>query len=774
MLTFTTKAESLEACASLIQFARILPQIRFTVNQWNHDRSFVMNQVKEQGWLSKGVIVRSSAIAEDSEYQSLAGKYMSVLHINNEIELERAVHEVIFSYDNNQPEDQVFIQPMLHNVTCSGVAFTRDPHTSAPYYVINYDDRSGQTDTITAGSSNELKTFYIRRYKRGIPPLIDLPINIEQVVKLLEELMEYSQRDCLDVEFAFADNTLYLLQVRPLIVSTTSTLYYKQEETLSRIADKINQWNKRHPYLFGERTLLGVMPDWNPAEIIGIRPRPLAMSLYKELITNSIWASQRANYGYRDLHGFPLMVDLNGLPYIDVRVSFNSFLPSDLSAPLCEKLINHYLSELEATPAKHDKVEFDIVFSCFTFDIEEHLQKLGHHGFSTSEQEELRQTLLRLTNRIIGEGLWKKDLDKIQNLVARHALIMDSPLDTVGKIYWLLEDCKRYGTLPFAGLARAGFIAVQLLQSLVHVGIMNEGEKEQFMRSLSTISEKIGMDYTRLEKSEFLQKYGHLRPGTYDLLSARYDEEPDHYFDWEKAHCDDKKNDIFYISLDQMNQINALLMKHGILGDVVALFNFIKISIESREYAKYIFTKSLSDALRLFELVCEEHGISKEEATYANIRSLYDSFGTANDIKTVLETSIELGRTQYEITKQIVLPPLIGESRDLFAFHLPPCEPNFVTQKKVTAPVTILGERKLMEGSIVFTEQADPGYDWVFTQGIVGFVTLYGGRNSHMAIRAGELGIPAVIGAGESLYRQWAKAKVLEIDAINQQVKVIQ
>ena len=25
------------------------------------------------------------------------------------------------------------------------------------------------------------------------------------------------------------------------------------------------------------------------------------------------------------------------------------------------------------------------------------------------------------------------------------------------KVYWLLEDCRRYGTLPFAGLARAGF-----------------------------------------------------------------------------------------------------------------------------------------------------------------------------------------------------------------------------------------------------------------------------------------------------------------------------
>ena len=46
----------------------------------------------------------------------------------------------------------------------------------------------------------------------------------------------------------------------------------------------------------------------------------------------------------------------------------------------------------------------------------------------------------------------------------------DAAIDKISRIYWLLEDCKRYGTLPFAGLARAGFIAVQLLRSLVAVG----------------------------------------------------------------------------------------------------------------------------------------------------------------------------------------------------------------------------------------------------------------------------------------------------------------
>ena len=34
-------------------------------------------------------------------------------------------------------------------------------------------------------------------------------------------------------------------------------------------------------------------------------------------------------------------------------------------------------------------------------------------------------------------------------------------------------------------------------------------------------------------------------------------------------------------------------------------------------------------------------------------------------------------------------------------------------------------------------------------------VTQYGGANSHMAIRCAELGIPAVIGAGEKSFEEW-------------------
>ena len=72
------------------------------------------------------------------------------------------------------------------------------------------------------------------------------------------------------------------------------------------------------------------MSDWNPAEMIGSKSDSLSISMYEELITDTIWSNQRFNYGYKDVEGNPLMVDFIFSPYIDLRVDLNSFLPLEL------------------------------------------------------------------------------------------------------------------------------------------------------------------------------------------------------------------------------------------------------------------------------------------------------------------------------------------------------------------------------------------------------------------------------------------------------------
>ena len=77
------------------------------------------------------------------------------------------------------------------------------------------------------------------------------------------------------------------------------------------------------------------------------------------------------------------------------------------------------------------------------------------------------------------------------------------------------------------------------------------------------------------------------------------------------------------------------------------------------------------------------------------------------------------------------------------------------------------------EGRIVVIPSADPGYDWLFGQGIAGLVTMYGGANSHMAIRAAEFDLPAAIGVGPAMYETLAKANDIHLDPRNQAVRAI-
>lgn len=475
------------------------------------------------------------------------------------------------------------------------------------------------------------------------------------------------------------------------------------------------------------------------------------------------------------------MVDFGGLPYIDVRVSFNSFVPARLDEEISDRLVNYYLERLAAEPSKHDKVEFDIVFSCYTLDLPERIRILKNYGFSDQDIRAIVSALRDVTNNIINSenGLWRKDYRKIEILEKRYQGILDSGMNRVEKIYWLIEDCKRYGTLPFAGLARAAFIAVQLLESMVKKEIISEEDYQNFMNDVNTVSSNMQYDFNALSKKEFLKRYGHLRPGTYDINSMRYDEAPDLYFDWNdtkerKEHEEPAKR--FGLSLDQMHRLKDMLDESGLNNDILGIMDFIKTVIEGREYGKFVFTRSISKVIQMIGDMGEGYGISREDCAYLDIQAVRELYASTKDCREELLKSVREGKAEYELAKSLVLPPLLVDAKEVWKFYYPDTEPNYITMKKVQGNTFVLGENMEqvdISEKIVLIASADPGYDWIFSHRIKGFITMYGGANSHMAIRAGELGIPAVIGVGEKQYEKYQKAKRIEIDAVARSVRII-
>jgi len=780
VIKFSTKAQTLKNLYQQLKHAFVLPAYCFTVSSYRNSAVDIIEEIHKQLNCSE-IIVRSSAFNEDNLGKSNAGHYRSVLNVslNDFKDVNAAIDQVIDSYDKPDYRDEVFVQPMLKGISSCGVAFTVDIDTLAPYYVINYDE-SGKSDTITAGVKGNFKTFV---QLKNAPVSKRYPV-MSKLILALNEIEIIFNNDKLDIEFAFTDNfELYILQVRPISTIGKEDLSdLNIKDALFKVFRKVEKLTGFHPYLLGHRTVFGVMPDWNPAEIIGLKPNQLSLSLYKELVTDNIWAYQRDNYGYRSLRSHPLLVSFLGVPFIDVRVDFNSFIPKKLDEKIAKKLAEYYIDKLIQTPSYHDKVEFEIVHSCFYFNLHDRLNELQTFNFSTSEISQIETALLDLTNQVIDpfSGFYKKDIEKIEQLKFKFDKIVDSDLSVIDKIYWLTEDCKRYGTLPFAGIARAAFIATQLLRSMIDVGIISKNDYNNFVNSLNSVTSNLHFDLSlcnqgNISLEDLIKKYGHLRPGTYDILSLRYDENFESYFSTFPEFNDESIT--FSFTESQRLLINKFLKDSGLNVNAENLFVFIKEAIEGREYSKFVFTKSLSKILQLVEDLGAKVNIGRELMAYVDIKTILNLYAVLDHrfLNEIFEQEIKKNKEFYNYTKAVKLPSLIVDAEDVYGFYLLTEEPNFITLKKIQTSILDEHEFNIInpEGKIVFIKSADPGYDFLFTKNIAGLVTQFGGANSHMAVRCAELGIPAVIGAGENNFNKWKNARVLEIDAANKQVRIL-
>ena len=187
------------------------------------------------------------------------------------------------------------------------------------------------------------------------------------------ELIEYISYDLLDIEFAIDEkNKIYLLQVRPLLVDTK--LGDNKSELLMNIRSFQQLQNKSNS-VYGSRTVLSNMSDWNPAEMLGESPNYLSLSLYKTFITNDSWYIQRKEFGYRGDVRDKLMFNFGNKCFIDVRASLNSFLTKSISDNECERIIDFQIDTLINNPELHDKIEFEIAETAYVFGLDRQLHK---------------------------------------------------------------------------------------------------------------------------------------------------------------------------------------------------------------------------------------------------------------------------------------------------------------------------------------------------------------------------------------------------------------
>ena len=270
---FGTKASTLEKLTGQLSFFQIPKLVAVSVGEINEvGITVVAKQLQEQFKTGK-IAVRSSAVCEDSVENSAAGQFESVLDVDvNSLEtIVSAIRKVVESYNDTNEENQVLFQEFVSDISMSGVVFTRDINNGAPYFVINYDDISGSTNSVTAGDgiySN--RVVYIRH------SCFDA-IRSERfqiLVSAILDLIDVVNSDQIDIEFALSKNLVpYLFQVRPI---TTSEKWVKSIDDrlnteLDALKSKLSDFETMSQFADSKGLVaFSQMTDWNPAKLLGM------------------------------------------------------------------------------------------------------------------------------------------------------------------------------------------------------------------------------------------------------------------------------------------------------------------------------------------------------------------------------------------------------------------------------------------------------------------------------------------------------------------------
>lgn len=782
-MLFRTKSETLQELKKKLKKCEIEKIYDFTVIEWENDAKLILNEIS-RNFKSK-IIVRSSAHGEDSVKKSEAGSYQSILNINpnSKKSVKKAVDDVINSYikkGNLNLQNQILIQKQTTDIITSGVIFTRENNQGSPYFIINYKD-GVETDSVTKGIANDVIKIFRKIELKHIPE------KWNNLVIAIKEIESITNRNDLDIEFGITkNNQIVIFQVRPI----TSIKFNQIKDEI--IGWKIESCIKKFKNLqkkektLGKKTIFSDMSDWNPAEIIGNNPNPLDYSLYDFLIMKDAWHLGRNVIGYQKINQ-GLMQKFGTKPYVDLRASFNSLIPANIKQSTKIKLINYYLEKLEKYPFLHDKVEFEILFSCYDFSLNKRLKELKKFNFQKKEIEDITHNVLEFTNSLIEnyEKILNDSEKALSNMSKNRKTVLknihqDSTYsDYLDAAISLLSDCRIYGTIHFSTMARMAFVASILLKSMIKEEMIDAKIVDEIMNSINTPLTKFRSDFgkfcnEKITKKEFLDKYGHLRPGTYDITSKRYDKSTQFL---NNIRFVNKNSKIKKFKINP--KINALFKKNKLQINANEFVKFTQNTLRKREELKFEFTKNLSESLELLSRAGECLEYSRNDLKYLEIdfiKKTYKKY-SKNNLKKIWTKKIIGEKRIRAIDEKLMLPSIIFNENDLKIIKHHIVKPNYITKQSISTELVFLKDlNKIpnLENKIVLIENADPGYDWIFTKNPKGLITRYGGIASHMSIRCAELSLPAAIGCGDAIFEKLISASKVILDCENNQITIVE
>lgn len=257
ILSLDGKLKSHEVGAKAANLA-LVKRMGYTVpNGWvlspGEDSQALVNYLQPSS--EKPLVVRSSAIGEDSETASAAGQYLSILNVSSKEALKTAILDCQASYLTKSAQSYrsihqqqtgamaVLVQEQIAGVY-SGVAFSRDPVNSLNNGVA-IEALPGNATAVVSGritpqryqvilpelpssaepDRNTIQQIIITPSPEEIVDSIPRDV-LESVALLAREMEEIFRGTPQDIEWTYDGSQLWLLQVRP--ITTLDTIWTRK------------------------------------------------------------------------------------------------------------------------------------------------------------------------------------------------------------------------------------------------------------------------------------------------------------------------------------------------------------------------------------------------------------------------------------------------------------------------------------------------------------------------------------------------------------------
>ena len=735
-LSYGNKAKNLEYVAKNTDI-----EIPYFKEIYLNDLNNIENIVDS---FSQKIMIRSNSSSEDKEYSSSAGKYLSIGPIErNDLEtIKKSWEMVVGSYEEQDNQSAIF-QNYIENAKSVSVLTSYKVGSDSAYRTFSTYYGS-ETDAITSGKYSEINNFFMHRSFDILPKKYEKYNVYLKIITQLEDLFKNKQ---LDIEMVLdKNNSPQLLQVRPLMgKKLNKESIFDEKDVIDRNLKNYKKLNKTTADRFGTNQIYSNMSDMNPAEMIGKKPDNIAFGLYKFMFTDTTWNIQRGEFGYRKYSGGKLMELFNNVAYINVNHSLNSFLTRNLQKESCEEIINYQLNKLKENPHLHDSIEFDISRSSYVFDTVEEFSKEYKNIISPSEIIKWHNDLIQIDTQN------KYTLEKNKKIILSTFSKLDKSFEYSKKEnIKLIRDTM---ALPFTHHSRLGFVYFAQLNSLLEKEVISEDQKKLLLLSVNSISTKMKADAYEVKIGKktlegFLDVYGHIRAGNYNLLSSNLKNDlnfTESLINNSQQPLEDNilPKDI-YTNIEEYFTINEIPLKAS------AWIDMFQEGISTRENSKFYYTKGIDGILN-------EVG---EKNT--SDRELFD----------LLDIEFNEENTSDMRLKNVLMPDLITSNEDFYFYEEMSKNGNYIGQGTVIGDVLLIENEanrpNNLENKIVVIPAADPGWDWIFNYKIKSLVTKYGGPNSHMAIRCAEHNIPAILGVGENNFTVISNSKSLKIDFSNE------